>query len=235
MRICHGTSSIHLDSILREGLKPRGQKPSNWQASSHADLVYLSQAYALHYAGNAADKEGGDILLVEIDTDLLPASSSMLADEDAILSALSMGIIERPSFANYDPDLALHDVAELITADLDKFAEIGADAEWSLSVIGNCTHHGVIPPDAITRIVSYSAEANWWIGFNDPVIAIPNFRYLGGEFTKTQLCLMGRKDEAEPIPTMFPMTFSLNDLDDHIRGMKKEEWHRVNGRLIEVY
>jgi len=72
MRICHGTSSIHLESILREGLKPRGTKASNWKAASHADLVYLSQAYALHYAGNAVDKEGGNIVLVEIDTDLLP-------------------------------------------------------------------------------------------------------------------------------------------------------------------
>ncbi len=141
MRICHGTSS--------------GLKASNWKAASHADLVYLTQAYALHYAGNAVDKEGGDIALVEIDTDLLPETTLMLADEDAILSALSMGIIERPDFADYDPQLPLHDVAELITADLEKFAEVGADSEWSLSVIGNWTHHGIISPEAITRIVTY--------------------------------------------------------------------------------
>ncbi|MCH6206289.1 hypothetical protein L3V16_20920 [Brucella ciceri] len=222
MRICHGTSSVHLESILVEGLKPRGSKASNWQAASHADLVYLSQAYALHYAGNAVDKKGGNIVLVEIDTDLLPETRSMLADEDAILSALSMGIIERPDFANYDPDLPLHDIAELITADLEKFAEVGADAEWSLSVIGNCTHHGTVPPEAITRIVSYSAEANWWMGFHDPVIGIPNFRYLGGEFIKTQLCLLGRRDEAEAIETMFPMFFSLDDLEHHLSEMKKK-------------
>ncbi|WPM83004.1 hypothetical protein R5W60_21280 (plasmid) [Brucella pseudintermedia] len=235
MRIWHGTSSVHLESILGEGLKPRGSKASNWKAASHADLVYLSQAYALHYAGNAVDKEGGDVLLVEIDTELLPETRSMLADEDAILSALSMGIIERPAFAEYDPELTLHNVAELITADLGKYAEIGADAAWSLSVIGNCTHAGIIPPEAITRIVTYSAEANWWIGFHDPVVAIPNFRYLGGEFVKTQLCLIDRRDEAEAIETMFPMFFSLDDLELHLRERKKEVWHRRDGELIRIF
>ncbi len=48
MRICHGTSSVHLESILKDDLKPRGQKASNWKAARHSDLVYLSQEYALH-------------------------------------------------------------------------------------------------------------------------------------------------------------------------------------------
>lgn len=234
MRLCHGTSSVHFEAILAEGLKPRGLKPSNWQAASNADLVYLTQTYAMHYAGNAVDKEGGDVILVEIETDLLPETSSMLADEDAILSALTLGMIERPDFAEYDPDLPLHEIAQLITADLDKFAAIGADSEWSLSVIGNCTHAGIIPPEAITRIVTYSAEANWWIGFHDPVIGIPNFRYLGGEFQKTQLLLLGRGGEAEAVPTLLPMTFELADLDDYVRSRRRRVWDQLDGKLVEV-
>ena len=31
IRLFHGTSKKHLDSILRRGLQPRGTNPSNWE------------------------------------------------------------------------------------------------------------------------------------------------------------------------------------------------------------
>ncbi len=69
------------------------------------------------------------------------------------------------------------------------------------------------------------------MGFHDPVIAISNFRYLGAEFVKTQLCLMDRRNEAEVIQTTFPMFFSLDVLEKHLSEMRKQIWHRIDGNL----
>lgn len=235
MRIYHGTSSVYLATILKDGLVPRGEKASNWRAASNPDLVYLTKVYAMHFAGNAAmQSEVGDAMLIELDSDLFPDQHELLADEDAVAGAMMKGAIQKPPFADYDSRTELHDLARRIANDLEKWSYEGADAEWSLRVIGNCTYKGVIPPEAITRIVTYDAETNWWIGFHDPVISIDNFRFVGDELFQSQLVLFDRLDEAKVVKTMFPVAYSLDDLFDHVKKHRTGMWDRIDGQLMKI-
>lgn len=235
MRIYHGTTSRHLESVLKDGLKPRGDTPSIWDAASNPDLVYLTKVYAMHFAGNAAmQSESGDAMLIELDSDLFPDQHELLADEDAIAGAMMKGAIPKPAFADYDSRTEPHDLARRIANDLEKWSYEGADADWSLRVIGNCTYKGVIPPEAITRIVTYDAETNWWIGFHDPVISIANFRFVGDELAQSQMVLFGRLEEAEAAKTMFPTAYALSSLSEYVMKHRTGMWDRVDGKLVKV-
>jgi len=234
MRLYHGTSSKFLDSILRNGLVPRGENASNWEAASNADLVYLTKAYAMHFAANVACETESDILIVEIDTDLLPAQHSLLADEDAIWSAWRLKALQGLGLDEHLAGLSHHEQATTIAHKLEELAELGCNSDWSLKAIGNCTHKGIIPPEAITRIVSYSNERSWWISFHDPIIVIQNFKFVGDEFIATQLVLADRLEEAEEVNTMFPMAFPLSDLDKYVKSHRRGVWDRVNGELLKV-
>lgn len=235
MRIYHGTTSLHFDSVLKDGLIPRGEKASNWEAASNANLVYLTKVYALHFAGNAAiHDQSGDAMLIELDSELFPEQHELLADEDAIVGAMRLKAIQLPDYADYHLGMDPHKLAQLVALELEEWSASGADAEWSLKVIGNCTYKGIIPPEAITRIVTYDAETAWWIGFHDPVISIQNFRFVGDELAQSQLVLFDRLDEAKAVKTMFPVAYSLDDLSDHVKKHRTGMWDRIGGELVKV-
>src|SRR5438552_677016 len=79
----HGTSSQHLEAILRNGIEPRAVRgaPSNWQElPSHPEMVYLTTTYPGYYA--AANLEPTDsLLLVEVEVARLD-SKLFYPDED---------------------------------------------------------------------------------------------------------------------------------------------------------
>lgn len=87
-RLYHGTSTRHLESILRNGICPRGRKRSvdkNWP--SHPRRVYLSDAFAFKFGLDAmANKEG--VVIFEVDTGLLP-SWNFAADDDVVAEKLT--------------------------------------------------------------------------------------------------------------------------------------------------
>ncbi|MGB5857775.1 MAG: hypothetical protein WBH52_05095 [Pseudomonas aeruginosa] len=236
MRLYHGTTSLHLTSVLNDGLKPRGENPSLWAAASNAGLVYLTTAYELHFAGHATSKDHtGDVMLIELDSEKFPERHELLADEDAIVGAIQLGAMHFPDFAEYDYNLNSHELAQLVASDLDKWSKIGADAQWSLNVIGNCTYKGIIPPSAITRIVTYDAKTEWWIGFHDPLISIQNFRFVGAEIAQAQLVLFDRMEEAQAVTTFFPNVYSLSELHDFVQKYRTGMWDRVDGELVKVF
>lgn len=63
MRLFHGTTSTHLHSIYRDGIRPRGHASGNWPsaAASRSDCVYLSDAHPLYYAMQTVWREGSAI------------------------------------------------------------------------------------------------------------------------------------------------------------------------------
>lgn len=207
MRLYHGTSSRHLESILRDGLKPRGEGPSNWEAASSNQVVYLTRTYGLHFASNARTTSDEDLAIVEIDTDLLPNPESLLADEDAICFAWQKGHLPRFSDEGWLRRQTLQQQAMYFAELLQEYSRRGFTASWSLNVLGNCTHKGVIPPEAITRVVTYEGKIAWWLFFHDPVISPLNYGFCGPEYEATQLIVAGRPDEAAQVEQVFPMNF----------------------------
>lgn len=213
MRLYHGTSSRHLESILTHGLQPRGEGKSNWDAASSGEVVYLTKTYGLYFASHARKSIDEDMLIVEIDTDLLPSQEPLLADEDAITFAWQSGKLPPFGDENWLRTESLERQAMYFADFLRDYADIGCTAEWSVSVLGNCTHHGAIPPEAITRIISYEGKNGWWLAFHDPLITPANYRFCGSEYEATQLTVAGRLEEAKAIKHMLPMMISLDYVD----------------------
>lgn len=228
MRLYHGTSSRHLDQILKEGLTPRAERPSNWDAESCNEVVYLTKTYGLHFAGNAVNAENEDLVIVEIDTDLLPDQEKLLPDEDSLWFAWKAGAIKPHQVEAWIYDEPKERQAQYFAGFLEDFASMGCTWDWSLKVLGNCTHLGAIPPSAMTRIISYKHDGAWWLAFHDPTITPQNFRFCGAEYEATQLVVAGRLEEAKNIPIMMPMALSLDRIDEMCRE------HRTGIQTFEV-
>ena len=61
IKLYHGTTTKHLDKILKQGITPRHDRPSNWDKHpSREDMVYLTNAYAIYFAQVCCDWEAGE-------------------------------------------------------------------------------------------------------------------------------------------------------------------------------
>lgn len=85
MILFHGSSTVHKDSILKNGLLPRKDtKNSNWSQHHHGlveskpELVYLTDAYPVYFAYAAVLASGGDLLIVKVEVD----ENDLYPDED---------------------------------------------------------------------------------------------------------------------------------------------------------
>ncbi len=179
MRLVHGTTTRHLDQILKEGLRPRWSRESVWEnCPSNPRMVYLSSAYALHYAMNSIGSigEADDCLLVEVEVN----KQFLYPDEDFYAQAMfdcnQTCLIERT--------LASIPLIEFGLSDKRR-REL---AELSLLRMGNCCHMGTIHPRAIRRLAVIPRDKLWRIvmGGFDPTITILNFAIMGDHYVRLQ-------------------------------------------------
>lgn len=235
MRLYHGTSSRHLDTILQHGIVPRGDTPSNWPAASSSERVYLTNAYAMYFAQSSRKDRSEDVVIVEIDTELLPDTSRLQADEDSAWFIWNQGSMPR----QFCPPLTMtdkYDQAMHFSGILDELAEYGVDHEMSLELLGNCSHLGTVPPSAITKVLRYSAaEGPWWVMFHDPVISPLNFRFNGSEYRATQLVVADRLDEARQVEQLIPGFLDLDAVDRMCQTRRIEVPMPVRLQLATVH
>ncbi|TLX17119.1 hypothetical protein [Rhizobium sp. MHM7A] len=213
---------------MKEGLAPRAERLSNWDAESCDEVVYLTKTYGLHFAANARKNDSEDLVIIEIDTDLLPDQEKLLADEDALWFAWKAGVIKPNEVEEYIYDQPQEKQVQWFAGFLEDFSSLGCTWDWSLKTLGNCTYLGIIPPSAITRIVTYEAKTGWWVAFHDPQIAPSNFKFCGAEYEATQLVVAGRLDQAKNVKMMFPMVLGLDDIDEMCRA------HRTGLQTFEA-
>jgi len=165
MKLYHGTSFKNLNSILKDGIKPRGRKIGMWKdCPSRKDRVYLTNCYAPYFAFSADEHKG---IILEIDTDFL-VPWKMGADEDVVAQVL------------YTSDKS-KDLFELTKSiQLEKF-----DAVWekSLEAMGTCSYIGKISSKAITRYAVLDfKKANWlWVKCADISISLIHHSFMGKE------------------------------------------------------
>jgi hypothetical protein len=123
LTLYHLTSSVSLNSILAGGLDPDRSREPPFRRRH----VYFSQdlGHAIAYAGHHEDWEG-----------------------DAVLLAVSIADLDLGLLGPDDVDLP------------DLMASVSGSEDWatvpwmeSLSISGQCTYAGIVPPDAI-RVVS---------------------------------------------------------------------------------
>jgi hypothetical protein len=187
MKLYHGTSWAAVHRILADGLKPRARRKGNWTHSvdSHPDVVYLTNAYGLHFAFSAAKGKAAGAIL-EIDVDRLPLSN-LCPDEDAMEQAMR-------GRDNLPEDWSM----EKRTAYYRKRLALSGEWEKSLAVMGTCGHMGTIPAVAINRVakISHDAMLHFIVGCGyDPSICTMNYQLLGNKYRDWMTWLFDGEEE----------------------------------------
>ena len=134
----------------------------------------ISSGDVLRILVKPGDSLAKDQPVIEIETDRLPAPNLLLPDEDC-LEQCGRGVDEVPG------DMAartLHYRRDMLR----RFQ--GSDAwELSLEYLGTCAYHGIVPPGAITRVVTWPHEPNsGLILVWDLSVSLMNQRFCGNRY-----------------------------------------------------
>ena len=143
VKLYHGTTSTSLAATMRQGLRPRKAKASNWSKNpSRPDMVYLTTAYPFYFA--TMGKDDSTALVLEIDGKSLK-SNLLYPDEDyvAYLAEKRNGQL-------------IPEQRQAVRENLEAFKNL-----WprSLMFLGTCAYRGVIPARAITRYCHFDFKA----------------------------------------------------------------------------
>lgn len=227
--LAHGTTERHLEAILRGGLRPRKNRPSLWtEHPSVAANVYLTTAYALYFARFAAENgEAG--LLIEVDPNRLK-TANLFPDEDAVAQVIS-GDTTDPRFKG----VSLADATADVRNNLRRYRAEGYSASWSMVALGTCAHEGLIPVQAIKRIVRVEKVTGMDIvAVSDPTITVMNYRYTGADYRALQSWFLSGGEG--PMPMRNDLTAAMPE--EHARqwrqGMAEVE-ERLRANLTVVY
>lgn len=220
MKLYHGTSAAAVPGILEHGIKPRGKNgTSNWKRTieSNPEAVYLTNAYALHFAANAT-KEKERMAVVEIDSTLL-SPLRLCPDED---------FLEQATRKQNDPGLApmgksMKYRTRWYRRHIREFSQFW---DASLEHMGTCCHYGVIPVEAIIRVAFINAQtyaAMVWTCGLDPMISVMNYRFAGEKYRHSMARMFGDTEEEY-----------LNMLLPHVDPEKMTEARREIWAQVEI-
>lgn len=192
LKLYHGTTAKVARAALTGGLRPRGNRKSNWDVPSRADAVYLTSAYALHFATACANPKEKLLGIVEVESDRLNPFR-LAPDED---------FLEQCGRKHDGVEGDMHARTKHYRDQLWGYqCETGGKPNWLHSVegLGNCAHEGPIPVKAITRIALVSKERQDIIWASDPTISLLNFRLLGDYYNALTGVIF---DEEPPADTL---------------------------------
>jgi hypothetical protein len=186
LRLAHGTSARHLESILANGIRPRGKGRSQWkECPSAPDRVYLTDAYAFYFAQQAV-KAKDDALIIECEVD----RGGLLADEDPIAQLCGP---ENPLTLKY-PDLRKR--TKVIRDRLPFMDEAGREEllDTSLTSLGTAAYLGTIEPKMFVRAALVPAADITRVVLMecDPTITTLNYTFMGDHYRKFQDSLFER-------------------------------------------
>ena len=175
MRLYHGTGEAAARRILKEGIQPRGDGPSNWETESREDLVYLTNAYAPYFAESAREP-GESLAIIEVEVD----ESKLLPDED---------FLEQASRRN--GPCPLSDIEERTCWYRDRLENFVHHAHDSLKRLGNAccyrVHVGAVVQASLVDMRKLPALRQ----LNDPMISLLNYELYGARYRALTRTLVG--------------------------------------------
>jgi len=237
VRLYHGTSAEHLSAILKNGVRPRGIKPSVWpEYESRPDCVYLTSAYGFYFA-MAAYESGKKSVVFEIDTEALD-KSLILPDEDFIAQGLlairhnqgeqlELGDVHNEVRDNLEDYIAMERGGiEFTISVLPKDKPWDGPPAWKASVtcLTTCCYKGIIPPSAIRRYVVFDSSKR-------PLLSAMSYNegpFLNGkheQYAKLTAWFFG---DRKKLPRIVPAKFARHiDKDDPgRRRLLNPKWNR---------
>jgi hypothetical protein len=206
----HGTSAKAARIAMTEGIQPRGKHgKSNWKRTieSNPDTVYLTDAYPVYFALNAAGK-GNQGAVLQIDVAKL-CQPFLVPDED-VLEQAGRGRDDVPGSMkkrtrHYRAQMSDH---------------IGLDT-WltSLEAMGTCGFMATIPPEAISRVamIDFNKASHLSMFAGDAMICLGNYRFCGPKYRNLTNQLFGLATEDDPLHGQVPE--NLDGLPDDARAM----------------
>jgi hypothetical protein len=190
MLLYHGTTSAALESILKDGIKPRGKKDGNWAGTvkSNSKAVYLTNAYPLHFAENST-KKGDKLLVLEIETKGLDPFL-FAPDEDL----LEQGTRKDPAFADVPGTNPFNMKVRTQWFRNRALKQFGHAWPLSLEKMGTMTYYGDIPASHVTRyaLIPHTVEV---MMASDPVICPMNYKIMGPYYRQLTKMLFGDKPD----------------------------------------
>ena len=177
----HGTSLTNFQKIKKQGIKPRGNKKSNWQGIglSRPDLVYLTNCYAIYYAMAANKnkktniKNPGIILKIQVD----PKKIKLYLDEEFIYHILKYNQADNKQMAEeLYQTINPKNLNKLIKNSFYKLPT------WQDSL----NYMGTVSCDYIPKenIISYAEISVKDSLFCDPTINPLNYKIMAGEYIR---------------------------------------------------
>lgn len=208
MKLYHGTSGVVARKALSEGITPRGRRKGNFvhTVESSPYHVYLTDAYAAYFSFNAAKK--GEAAILEVETDLLH-ELNLNADED-VLEQAGRGV------DGLNPTWEMRKRTEWYRR---RLTSRRFDWKASLNGMGTCTHFGIIPPSAITRVAFIDSDhpsvSRLRLMALDASISIMNYRFMEKKYKALNRWIFGDHSE-EDIPKSYEMPVT-----DYATGERK--------------
>jgi hypothetical protein len=153
MTLYHGTLASLVPSILRDGLKPRGEKKSHdeyMNSASMPHLVYLTSSFglALEHACRISERtaEGAEVAVLQLEIDSLKRRL-LYPDEDYLGDELNSDF----------PDWTLKEQLEFMEEMRDTWKE-------SLDLFKTVAYKGVVPASALTecRVKRWMEQEHRW-------------------------------------------------------------------------
>ena len=175
MRLFHGTGEAAARRIMKEGILPRDDGPSNWEAESRKDLVYLTNAYAPYFA-DAARQPGERLAIIEVEVD----EGELLPDEDFLEQA-----------SRRSGPCPLSEVQERTYWYRDLLERFAHHARDSLEHLGNACCYKVGADAVVQASFVDMRELPALRQLNDPMICLLNYELYGARYRALTRALTG--------------------------------------------
>jgi hypothetical protein len=207
-KLYHGTSLKAAQTILQEGLMPRGNRENRWGKSdvrmthqdildtelpSRDDCVYLTEAYAPYYASSAS-AEAEPWAILEVDLKYLDPLR-FLPDEDAIeqgtrgllgaqLVDLELVDSEQDAKGMLGWEENLESLCHRTKYFRERLHTYPHLTNESLRLLGNVSYQGSVPVDAISRVSFFDSEKNPVVALSclDAQISTLNYQLCGAKY-----------------------------------------------------